>query len=41
MRLMLGCLKSDERLQLDTYTGKDFCSALERFARPTTRSTQG
>ena len=27
MRLMLGCLKSDERLQLQYYTGNDFCGA--------------
>ena len=40
MRLMLGCLKSDERLQLLYYTGNDFCGVLERFAQETKKHSR-
>src|ERR1700732_3474962 len=38
MRLMLGCLKSDERLQLQYYTGNDFSEPLDRYAEETKKS---
>lgn len=31
LRLMLGCLKADERLQLQYYTSSDFSEVLDRF----------
>jgi hypothetical protein len=38
MRLMLGCLKSDERLQLEYYTGNYFSEPLDRYAAETKKS---
>jgi TraG P-loop domain len=38
MRLLLGCLKSDERLQLQYYTGNDFSEPLNRYAAETKKS---
>jgi hypothetical protein len=32
IRLMLGCLKPDERLQMQYYTASDFGAALDRYA---------
>lgn len=40
IRLMLGCLNSDERLQLHFYTSSDFSEALARFQDDTWRNSQ-
>jgi type IV secretion system protein TrbE len=38
LRLMLGCLKTDERLQLQYYTSSEFSGALDRFESETRKS---
>jgi hypothetical protein len=38
IRLMLGSLKSDERLQLQFYTSSDFSAALDRYEAQTRKS---
>lgn len=38
LRLMLGCLKADERLQLQYYTSSDFIESLDRYESETGKS---
>ena len=40
LRLMLGCLNADERLQLQFYTSSDFAGPLARFKDATWRNGQ-
>ena len=40
LRLMLGCLNADERLQLQFYTSSDFAEPLARFKDATWRNSQ-